>query len=101
MGDPNSDGGRRAPDTRKLLINIHPALQCSISGTRLKMATPNRCSAGTKTNRNSVPWMVRARSLFGVLIKTVNCGCVTIRCSSMAEEGEMGIVFRKDCAGIV
>ena len=45
-----------------------------------------RCSGGTNTNRNSVPRMVRARSLFGVLVKTVNCGCVTIRCSSMAEE---------------
>ena len=45
--------------------------------------------------------MVRARSLFGVLVKTVNCGCVTIRCSSMAEECEMSIVSRKDCAGIV
>ena len=26
------------------------------------MATPNWCSAGTNTNRNSVPWMVRSRS---------------------------------------
>src|ERR1019366_4658667 len=38
MGDPNSDGGRRGPryQARELLVNIHPALKCSILGPRLK-----------------------------------------------------------------
>src|ERR1039458_8149778 len=33
------------------------------------VATPNRCSACTQIIRNSVPWMVRARSLFGALVE--------------------------------
>lgn len=40
------------------------------------------------TNRNAVPAMVRARSLFGVRVKTV-LRDVTIRCSFMGEEREM------------
>src|ERR1019366_6213433 len=89
MGDPNSDGGRRGARYPKATRQHSSCTPVQYLGNAPQMATPNRCSAGTKTNRNFVPWMVSARRLFGVLIKTVNCGCVTIRCSSMAEECEM------------
>ena len=46
-----SAGGPEAPGTRKLLVNIHPALQRSISGTRLKSNLPHRRSRPPRSAR--------------------------------------------------
>ena len=50
---PTLMGGAGAPDTRKLLVNIHPALQCSISGTRLKW--PRRTGALLEQKQTGTP----------------------------------------------
>jgi hypothetical protein len=63
--------------------------------------SPSRCSGQPRVrrvprspedanwNRNSVPQVVRLRRRFVVLVKITNWGCVTVRCSSMAEACEM------------